>query len=361
MATRAGARHPLDVPSRRRRLDPERMDERIVAFPQHLRAGAAIAAGALGRIVPEPPPQRLILLGMGGSAIAGELLKSLVERERPTQIHVSRHYEPPRWIHRDDFLVFSSYSGETEETLAAYESLRGRWSRACALACGGTLAHKAAGDGLPVAVLPPGLPPRAALGYSFSALFSIAGRLGLLSDAPERLERAAARLERLASAWGPDVVVSRNLPKQLAIRLRGRTVLLLANDRTLQAAALRWKGQLNENAKHMAWVSPVPEMSHNEVDSFVNPVGAARRLAAVFLRDPSDHPRIVRRMDWLRSYLKRHWVRVEVVAGEGDDPLERLLGVVHLGDFVSYYLALLNRCDPSALPGVEALKRSLRT
>ena len=183
--------------------------------------------------------------------------------------------------------------------------------------------------------------------------------LGVLADADRRLEAAAAAVEKAATALSPDVLQFRNPAKQLAIRLSGHPVMLVGNQRTAEPVAWRWKGQFNENSKHLAWVSALPEMSHNEVDGFVNPRGVIGRIAAVLLRDPGDHPRIARRFDWLASYLKKRDIHVETVKLEGGDPMARILGGVSLGDFVSYYLALLNRSDPSALPGVTALKRGL--
>ncbi len=334
------------------------MGGRIESFPAMLRAGASIASRGLAGVEPLRP-RRIVLLGMGGSAMAGDLLRVWADREGAVPVHVVRHYEPPAWLTPEDFLVFSSYSGETEETLAAYSACRPLGARACALTTGGSLGGRARADGLPVIVLPAGHPPRAALGYSFSALAALADHLQVVARASERVEAAAAGLSRLASACSRNVVESRNPAKKLAIRLVGRGVLLIANHRTLEPAALRWKGQLNENAKHLAWVSPLPEMNHNEVDSFIHPKGLGARHTAVFLRDPGDHPRVARRFDWLRAYLGRHGVPTESVASEGPEPLARMLHAVLLGDFVSYYLALQNGADPSALPGVTLLKRAL--
>ncbi len=342
------------------RLDGEGMGARIESFPAMLRAGASIAAPALRGLEPVRP-RRLVLLGMGGSAMAGDLLRAWADREGTVPVHVVRHYEPPVWITPEDFLVFSSYSGETEETLAAYAACRPLGAPSCAFAAGGSLLARARADGVPVAVLPGGHPPRAALGYSFSALAALADHLQILARAPERVERAAEGLAGLASACARNVVESRNPAKKLAIRLAGRGLLLIANPRTLEPAALRWKGQLNENAKQLAWVSALPEMNHNEVDSFLHPKGLGARLTAVLLRDPGDHPRVARRFEWLRTYLGRQGVPVETVTAEGPEPLARLLHAVLLGDFVSYYLALRNGADPSALPGVTLLKRALAT
>ena len=348
----------LDSPQRIARLDPGGMGERIEGFADQLRAGLSIAAPVLGRLAPHRP-RRTVLFGMGGSAIAGDLARSIVDREGDSPFHVVRHYEPPAWLTPEDFLIFSSYSGETEETLAAYRSARYLGARSCVLTTGGTLARLAGADDIPVAALPPGHPPRAALGYSFSTLIQIASHLGLLSGGTERLEAAAEGVEEVASACRRSVVGSRNPAKRLAIRLAGRPVILLANERTLGPVSLRWKGQLNENAKHLAWAAPLPEMNHNEVDSYVHPPGLVGRLAAVLLRDVSDHPRVQARFRWVAAYLRRQGVQVDSVEAAGRDPMTRLMSCASTGDYVSYYLALAHGTDPSALPGVQSLKKAL--
>ncbi|HET9952555.1 MAG TPA: bifunctional phosphoglucose/phosphomannose isomerase [Candidatus Eisenbacteria bacterium] len=341
------------------RLDPSGMGERIEGLAGQLRRGPALAAPALARIAPDRP-RRLVLCGMGGSAIAGELLASVVDREGVVPMHVVRHYETPAWITPDDFLVFSSYSGETEETLAAYRALKPLSARSCVVTTGGTLAARAEADGVPVARLPGGHPPRAALGYSFSTLAHLAEHLGVLARAGARAVSAADAVDRVAAASARDVAPPRNAANSLATRLAGRAILVMANGRTLGPAAVRWKGQLNENAKHMAWVSILPESNHNEVDGFVHPRPLLDQFAALFLRDPHDHPRIEARFEWLGRYLRRKGVSVETVVPEGEDAMDRILSCVALGDFVSYYLALRNGMDPSALPGVESLKKALQ-
>ncbi len=352
------SRSLLDAPERIRRLDGGGMGERIEGFASQLRAGASIAAPVLSSL-PSQRPRRIVLFGMGGSAIAGDMVRSLVDREGATPFHVVRHYEPPSWLTPEDFLIFSSYSGETEETIAAYRALRRLGARSCAVSTGGTLSALARGHGVPVASLPPGHPPRAALGASFSTLVHLAGHLGALTDAATRLGAAARGVEEVAIACGRSVLQSRNPAKKLAIRLAGRAVVVLANERTLGPVALRWKGQLNENAKHLAWASPLPEMNHNEVDGHVHPPGVVGRLAAVLLRDPADHPRVKIRFGWLRAYLKRRGVQVETVEVKGESAMTRLMSGAATGDFVSYYLALAHGVDPSELPGVQSLKKAL--
>jgi glucose/mannose-6-phosphate isomerase len=354
---RAGAA-PLDDPKRIARLDPEGMGDRIDGFASQIRAGAAIAEPLLERVEPRRP-RRAVLFGMGGSAIAGDLVRSLVDREGSAPFHVVRHYEPPDWLTPEDFLIFSSYSGETEETVTAYRALRDLGARSCVISTGGTLARMAEEDGVPRATMPTGFPPRAALGYSASTLLHLASHLLLVKDAGGRLEVAARSVEEVASACGRPVLQSRNPAKQLAIRLAGRVVIVLANERTLGPVALRWKGQLNENAKHLAWASSLPEMNHNEVDGYVAPRNVVGKVGAVLLRDPGDHPRVVARFDWLAAYLEAKGVQVDTVEVRGVDVMARILSGAAIGDWVSYYLALAHGHDPSALPGVTSLKRAL--
>ena len=349
----------LDSPSLIARLDPDGMGERIEGFAAQLRAGASIAEPMLAGLAPHRP-RRVVLFGMGGSAIAGDMVRALVDREGASPFHVVRHYEPPAWITPEDLLIFSSYSGETEETLTAFRATRYLEARSIVLSTGGTLARLAGADRIPVAILPGGHPPRAALGYSFSTLVQITSHTGLLPEGPARLEAAALAVEGVISACRRTVIESRNPAKKLAIRLSGRAVVLLANERTLGPVALRWKGQLNENSKNLAWASPLPEMNHNEVDGYVHPKAQVARFAAVFLRDRSDHPRVQARFRWLQAYMKRKELRVETFEAKGADPMTRLMSAAAMGDFVSYYLALANGADPSALPGVLSLKKALR-
>ena len=350
---------PLDDPRRHARLDPRGMGGRIESLPEQIRSGAAIAARTIRALDPERP-RRLVLFGMGGSAIAGDFLRAAAERAGAVPVHVVRHYEPPAWLSRDDFLVFSSYSGETEETLAAFQATRPLGARACVLSTGGTLAAEAASAGIPAALLPPGHPPRAALGYSFSALAAVASHLGVVPGLAERMEPAAQAVASVVSACGRHVLQSRNSAKKLAIRLSGRAVLTVGAERGLAVVAQRWKGQINENAKRLAWASALPEMNHNEVDGFAGPKGAVGKLAVVLLREPDEHPRVRARFEWLAGWLKRRGVPAIPVTAVGEDAVARLLAAAALGDFVSYYLAIQDGSDPSALPGVTSLKEALR-
>ncbi len=348
----------LDSPKRAARFDPSGMGDRIEGFAAQLRAGASLAGPAVTRLDPQCP-RRVVLFGMGGSAIAGDMVRSLADRESAVPFHVVRHYETPAWLTPEDFLIFSSYSGETEETLAAYRAARHLGARSCVVSTGGALTRMARADDVAVALIPPGHPPRAALGYSFSTLVHLVSHIGLIADGSARIEAAAQEVEEVASVCGRTVIESRNPAKRLAIRLVGRAVIIHANERTLGPLCGRWKGQINENAKHLAWAAPLPEMTHNEVDGYVHPAVQVRRMAAVLLRDPSDHPRVNARLRWVGSYLTKKGVRVETVEARGDDAMTRLMTCAAMGDFVSYYLALAHGTDPSLLPGVTSLKKAL--
>jgi glucose/mannose-6-phosphate isomerase len=135
-------------------------------------------------------------------------------------------------------------------------------------------------------------------------------------------------------------------------------VIVLANERSLGPVAQRWKGQLNENAKHLAWVAPLPEMNHNELDSAVHPRGWSGAWRPCSW-DASDHPRVQARFQWVAAYLRRKGVQVDSVEAKGKDPMTRLMTCAATGDYVSYYVALAHGTDPSALPGVQSLKKAL--
>jgi glucose/mannose-6-phosphate isomerase len=222
------------------RIDRDGMGDRIDAFAAQLRAGAAIADKVLGRLDPHRP-RRVVLFGMGGSAIAGDLARGIVDREGASPLHVCRHYEPPSWVAPEDFLVFSSYSGETEETLEAYRRMRGRAGDALVVTTGGALAKLASEDGLPVATLPGGHPPRAALGYSISTLLHVLSHRGLLSDGPARIGDAAQAVEEVASACGRGVILLSC--QTIGVRLVDRAVVVIAQARrTLGPARCVGKG-----------------------------------------------------------------------------------------------------------------------
>jgi glucose/mannose-6-phosphate isomerase len=266
---------------------------------------------------------------------------------------VTDGYALPGWSGPDTLVLCSSYSGTTEETLAAYDDAAERGAPRIVATTGGPLAERARRDGVPVIPVPGGFQPRAAVGYSLVSALEVASICGAAPSLRDEVEAAASLAEELAAEWGPDGDED-NEAKALARRLRG-TVPVIAGAELAASAAYRWKCQINENAGLPAFASVLPEIDHNEVVGWP----AANGLSAVFLEDPGAHPRNRLRSELTAEQAKAGAVVVERVTARGETPTERLVSLVLLGDLVSLYLAVLRGEDPASIPPIDQLKAAL--
>jgi glucose/mannose-6-phosphate isomerase len=296
----------------------------------------------------------LVVAGMGGSAAGGRLALGALGPRLRRPLTVADGYALPGWAGPDTLVLCSSYSGATEETLAAYDDAGGRGAPRLVATSGGALADRARRDGVPVIPLPGGFQPRAAVGYSLVSALEAAALCGAAPAVRDEVEAAAALAGRLAAEWGPEGPEDGEA-KGLARRLHG-TVPVIAGAELAASAAYRWKCQINENAGLPAFASVLPELDHNEVVGWPAADGLGR-FSAVFLEDPAAHPR-----NALRAELTAGLVGaavVERVAARGETPVERLVSLVLLGDLVSLYLAVLRGEDPVAIAPIDALKAAL--
>ncbi len=342
----------LDDPAAYRARDPRGFADLLRGFARQVAEAPRLADGlCLGGAL----PREVLVAGMGGSALAGDLLHALAHDRAPFAVHVLRGYTVPAWVGPTTLVVGSSYSGSTEETLAAFEAARARGARGVVVASGGPLSGRAAREGLPWIRVPPGLPPRAALAYLLLPLVALLEAAGApLGGATER-EEAVAVLAALGAEVGPEVPTWRNPAKELATWLEGRRPVVYGTDRTA-AAAYRWQTQLLENAKVVAFSGALPEVDHNAIEAWAAEPGG--EWGVVWLRDPAEHPRVARRAVLTRALLEARLATREVWA-RGEGRLARLLSLVHLGDWVSYYLAILRGADPWAIETLERFKRRM--
>ena len=325
----------------------------IVDLATHLRDALWRVDSAA--IAPVDARGGLIVAGMGGSAVGGRLAAGALGPRLRRPLVVADGYALPGWAGPDTLVLCSSYSGSTEETLAAYYDAVGRGAPRVVATTGGPLGERARRDGVPVIPIPGGFAPRTAVGYSLVAALETAAVCGAAPSLRGEVEAAATLAEALAAEWGPDA--DGGEAKALAERLH-ETVPVIAGAGVGAAAAYRWKCQINENAGLPAFAGEVPEIDHNEVVGWP----AARelgRFSAVFLGDPAAHPR-----DALRAELTAEQARagtdvVELVQPRGETPLERLISHVLLGDLVSLYLAVLRGKDPIEIAPIDALKAAL--
>ncbi len=335
-------------------LDPHGMLADALSLPDQLRDAAWKIESA--GLTPWEATGGLVIAGMGGSGIGGQLAAAAIGSQASRPISFARSYELPSWTTEDTTVLCTSYSGETEETLACYEAAGVIGAKRVVATTGGQLAALARRDGVPVIPIAGGLQPRAALGYVFTAAVEVAGLAGIAPRQTTELDVTAAHLEQLVAEWGPDGADDAE-PKQLARALHGSTPLIYGAGPTA-TVAYRWKSQINENAKLHAFANELPELDHNELMGWER-AAESGRFAAVFLDDPDLHPRIRTRIDVTRRIIESQASTTILVPGRSGTAMERLLTLALLGDLTSIYLAVLRGADPSPIAGIDALKEAL--
>ena len=334
------------------RVDPGGMRDIIASLPDQI--SAALRSSAKAHF-PVDEAQRIFLVGMGGSAIAGDVFAAWVADRSKVPIQVVRDYRLPSYARSEDLLVAVSYSGNTEETLAATAQGIKLGCRAIAITSGGTLGELARKNDFPMFQVPTGLPPRGAFGHLFGILAAISGDWTVAKGGDE-LAGAVAHLKELRTKLRPESGVRSNRAKALAVRIKPTVPIIYAAP-PFSAIARRWQTQLNENSKVLAFSSAFPEADHNELVGWMeDPRGRTHR--PILLRDRDEAPEMRRQLDITVSLMKQK-TKVEQIQDEGPTLLSRLLGTLYLGDYVSLYLAALRRVDPLVLKPIQALKAKL--
>jgi glucose/mannose-6-phosphate isomerase len=328
--------------------------EDILALPEHVRDALWRVESAT--LEPHDATGGLIVAGMGGSAIGGALARAALGDRAVRPIVIARGYGLPPWTTPETTVLCSSYSGNTEETLAAYEAAGALGAHRIVATTGGKLAAAAREDGVPVIPLPGGFQPRAAVGYSLVAALEVAGLAAAAERLHSEIDVAAAHTEELVANWGPGGA-QEDFPKDLARGLH-QTVPQIAGSGLTSPIAYRWKCQINENAKTPAFSHELPELDHNEIVGWQG-ASTLGRFSAVFLDDSDLHPRIRQRIELTRGLIAAEAAATFRVESVGTSPTERLLSLVLLGDLVSLYLAVLRGVDPGPVAVIDRLKSAL--
>jgi len=306
-----------------------------------------------------PPEYRrvdkVVILGMGGSAIGGELVRRLSLAESRVPVWVNRDYSLPPFVDDDTLVIASSYSGNTEETLSAFTAALKTPARKLAITAGGRLKKLAEKEGIPVFSIDYLAPPRAAFPHSFVPLVGIFQELGLLSDKSADLEKALEILDKLAGEVVETTPLAANPAKRLAARLRGHLVVIYGGE-VLSEVARRWKTQLNENGKAWAFFELFPELNHNAAAGYDFPPELRDKIFVVLLHSHLLSPRCRLHYEATAELLAGSGIGHELVEAVGETALAQLVSLVLLGDYVSFYLAMLNETDPTALAAVDFVK-----
>lgn len=305
-------------------------------------------------------PRQIVLCGMGGSAIGGDLVAALTAATAPVPFMVVRGYDLPAFVSGPETLVIaSSHSGNTEETLVAAAHAQQRGARMLVITTGGKLAEFASAYGHPMWQFTYDSQPRAALGWSFGLLVGLAHRLGLAPNLDADLAEAVALLRAMQPQYAADVPETRNIPKQVAREIAGRVPVVIGSG-IFEPVARRWKGQFNENAKIWAQYEPMPEMNHNAVASVPFPKAQAIPFATLLIRSAQfDHERVALRYDLTAQMCADNGFMVHTFSPQGDSALAQMCHAIQFGDYVSFYAAMLYSKDPTAIEQILELKAQL--
>lgn len=301
---------------------------------------------------------KIVICGMGGSAIGGDLLRSLASNLSQAIIFVNRDYNLPAFVDSKTLVIASSYSGNTEETLSAFEQALNINCNKLAITGDGRLKYLAQEKGIPVFTIDYFSQPRAALGYSFIPFLAFLGKSGFLEDKSAEVERMAQTLETLLDQLAENIPKTLNPAKQLAEKLFGKLIVVYGAG-LLSPVAQRWKGQFNENSKAWAFYETFSELNHNSVVGYESPKEMSDKVYVILLRCPSLHPRILARYEITSEILEKSRVGHEIIDSKSEDNLTQMMSLVFLGDWVSYYLAMLYQTDPTPVKNIDYLKGRL--
>ncbi|MFB3739304.1 MAG: bifunctional phosphoglucose/phosphomannose isomerase, partial [Candidatus Velamenicoccus archaeovorus] len=295
--------------------------------------------------------------GMGGSAVAGDVLAALAWDRLRVPVVVVRADRLPEHCGPDTLVLASSYSGDTAETLSCFEDALRRGCRVAVLTSGGRLAERARREGLPLVAVPGGFMPRAAFGFLALGVLGLLEGMGLGLGVGEGLDGAVERLDTLVATLVPTVPSSVNPAKRLAAAIGHRIPVVWGAGGIGAVAAARWKTQMNENAKVPAWSAELPELDHNEVVGWSEAEGT--RFSVIALRHEGEPPDVAARFPLSMQIARDAGAQVEEVWASDGSPLDRLLSLVQIGDFVSVYLGIARGFDPTPIDAIARLKQAL--
>ena len=301
----------------------------------------------------------ILYLGMGGSAISGDLLSDVFFNDLKVPLNVIRSYTAPNFCNKNTLVITSSYSGNTEETLSAVNSVAETDAQVIVVTSGGEMAKIAKKNKWQILELPSGFPPRQALGLIFFSLYKVLGQAKLVESYIEDLtgfkEFVYHEIEK------HDIVKHDGhvLAQELAKKIHNKIPVIYSSAPHLSVVSKRWQNQLHENSKSLAFCNVLPEMNHNEIVGWEMDPKISRSLIAIFLENQTVVPRIKERIELSKAIIKKQDIEVVDIYSSGNTILEKVFSLIILGDWVSYYLALLNEKDPIDIRNIDFLKQEL--
>ncbi len=302
----------------------------------------------------------IVFAGMGGSGIGPELIKVYLRDELKIPVSICRTYTLPDFVGKDTLLFCLSYSGNTEETLSCFQKGLKRNAFIITIGSGGRLKELSIKNDTTHISIPSGYPPRAAIGYMSLTVLGVLAKLGLIKDKENDIKELFSILTEVRDKEiGFTIPLEKNISKQIAIKLYKRYPLIYGTADTTEAVSVRWREQIAENGKTISSSNTVPEMNHNEIVGWRFPEKLLRDFKAIILCDKDDHERIKERIRISGEIIKRSGAEVIVLEREKGRRLARIYSLIYIGDFVSFYLAILNKIDPTPVETIDYLKKEL--
>jgi glucose/mannose-6-phosphate isomerase len=346
----------LDDAAALRSADPSDMLGAVAALPGHVEEAYRNGRAATG--LPDLDGlASVVCCGMGGSAVAGDVLKAAFRERLGVSVDVNRSPILPEFAGPHTLVVVSSYSGNTAETLAAFREAVERGCRILAITGGGTLAAECAARGLAAVPVPGGFQPRAAVGHLTFAMLGALEAAGLVPRLADDVADVVGELRRAVGELDPGVPTERNRAKALAETIGDRIPIVWGTDGIAAVAAMRWKTQMNENGKVPAFASAMSELDHNEVVGWTAPYG--ERCAVIGLRHGAEPPEIAARFPLSAEIAREAGAVYDEVEVATRSPLATLFDLVLVGDFASCYVALRRGVDPTPVAVIDRLKAAL--
>ncbi len=303
---------------------------------------------------------KIVILGMGGSAIGGDLLANFVQNEAKIPFILHRDFSIPAFVDEDTLVIASSCSGTTEETLTAFEESFKTGAKHLAITTGGKLKPLSEAKNIPVFCYDNVAPPRASLAFSLLPIMGIMQKLGIISDKEQEVADMVGALRALLGEINAGIPLQENRAKQLASSLYGHLPLVYGAE-ILSQVAHRWKTQFNENSKSWAFYEVFPELNHNAVSGIDFPKELSREFIIIMLRSACLSARIRMRYELTCKLLDDNRIKYYFVDGTGKSPLSQVMTTLLMGDYTSYYLAMLYKTNPSPTKNIDFLKQNWRT
>jgi glucose/mannose-6-phosphate isomerase len=350
------AKSLLDEMGEIRKIDKSNMLSFCTEAPKHYAEAARIAKKLS---VSYSKPANIVVAGMGGSAISGELLKDWTRNTITIPIEVNREYSLPAYADKNTLTLITSYSGETEESLSAFLDAIKRGCMTVCISSGGALQEFAEKLGIPHLLVPAGMAPRATLPYLFMPLPVLLEKMGLVSNVAPEISATINALKLISAANSPDKPLNANFSKSLASNLCG-AVPVVYGFGVYRAVAQRFKTQFNENSKLPSKWEVFSELNHNEIVGWEDRGKLTKNFSAILIRDKAEPAEVRSRIEITKALMQHAVSNMFEVWAQGETALAKLLSAICIGDFTSVYLAILRKIDPTPVKTIDLLKEQMK-